>query len=121
MWFISVTTSFTHGPRIGMDDSSMTDRRAGGEHAELTSPRRRPLAADEQSASAAPTWPEGPRWSRAGRPSTSTSATTSGSTSARRLARFDQNVTGFIAEEDFAFTAEPPIRTGKLVKITGIG
>jgi hypothetical protein len=30
-------------------------------------------------------------------------------------------VTGFRAEEDFGFTAEPPVRTGKVVKITGIG
>lgn len=33
--------------------------------------------------------------------------------------RFDQNVTGFRAEEDFGFTAEPAVRTGKVVKITG--
>jgi hypothetical protein len=34
--------------------------------------------------------------------------------------RFDQNVTGFRAEEDFGFTAEPAVRTGKVVKITGL-
>jgi HK97 family phage major capsid protein len=34
--------------------------------------------------------------------------------------RFDQNVTGFRAEEDFAFNAEPPVRTGNVVKITGL-
>jgi hypothetical protein len=35
--------------------------------------------------------------------------------------RFDQNITGFRAEEDFGFNAEPPVRTGKVVEITGIG
>jgi hypothetical protein len=35
--------------------------------------------------------------------------------------RFDQNITAFRAEEDFAFNAEPGVRTGKVVKITGIG
>lgn len=34
--------------------------------------------------------------------------------------RFDQNVTGFRAEEDFGFTALPGVATGKLVKVTGI-
>jgi HK97 family phage major capsid protein len=34
--------------------------------------------------------------------------------------RFDQNITGFRAEEDFAFNAEPGVRTGKVVKVTGI-
>jgi hypothetical protein len=34
--------------------------------------------------------------------------------------RFDQNVTGYRAEEDFGFTAEPPVRTGKVVKILGL-
>lgn len=34
--------------------------------------------------------------------------------------RFDQNVTGFRAEEDFGFTAEPAVYTGKVVKVTGI-
>jgi hypothetical protein len=34
--------------------------------------------------------------------------------------RFDQNITGFRAEEDFGFTAEPPVRTGKVVKILGL-
>ena len=31
--------------------------------------------------------------------------------------RFDQNVTGFRAEEEFGFNAEPYVRTGKFVKI----
>jgi HK97 family phage major capsid protein len=35
--------------------------------------------------------------------------------------RFDQNITGFRAEEDFGFTALPPVATGKVVKVTGIG
>ena len=34
--------------------------------------------------------------------------------------RWDQNITSYRSEEDFGFTAEPPIRTGKLVKVTGI-
>jgi HK97 family phage major capsid protein len=34
--------------------------------------------------------------------------------------RFDQNVTGFRAEEEFAFNAEPYVRTGRVQKITGI-
>ena len=34
--------------------------------------------------------------------------------------RFDQNVTGFRAEEEFAFNAEPYVRTGKFVKILGL-
>jgi HK97 family phage major capsid protein len=34
--------------------------------------------------------------------------------------RFDQNVTGFRAEEEFGFTAEPYVRTGKFVKILGL-
>jgi HK97 family phage major capsid protein len=34
--------------------------------------------------------------------------------------RFDQNVTGFRAEEEFGFNAEPPVRTGKVVKVTGL-
>ena len=33
--------------------------------------------------------------------------------------RFDQNITGYRAEEDFGFTAEPAVRTGKVVKILG--
>jgi hypothetical protein len=33
--------------------------------------------------------------------------------------RFDQNVTGFRAEEEFGFDAEP-YRTGKFVKILGL-
>jgi HK97 family phage major capsid protein len=34
--------------------------------------------------------------------------------------RFDQNVTGFRAEEEFAFNAEPYVRTGRVQKIIGI-
>jgi hypothetical protein len=34
--------------------------------------------------------------------------------------RFDQNVTGFRGEEEFAFNAEPYVRTGKFVKILGL-
>jgi HK97 family phage major capsid protein len=34
--------------------------------------------------------------------------------------RFDQNVTGFRAEEEFAFNAEPYVRTGRAQKIIGI-
>ena len=34
--------------------------------------------------------------------------------------RLDQNVTGFRAEEDFGFNAEPYVRTGTFVKITGL-
>lgn len=34
--------------------------------------------------------------------------------------RFDQNVTGFRAEEGFGFTAEPGVRTLKVVKVLGI-
>ena len=34
--------------------------------------------------------------------------------------RFDQNVTGFRGEEEFGFTAEPYVRTGKFVKILGL-
>lgn len=34
--------------------------------------------------------------------------------------RFDQNVTGFRAEEEFAFNAEPYVRTNKFVKVTGL-
>jgi hypothetical protein len=34
--------------------------------------------------------------------------------------RFDQNVTGFRAEEEFGFNAEPYVRTGKFVKILGL-
>ena len=34
--------------------------------------------------------------------------------------RFDQNVTGFRAEEDFGFNAEPYVRTGKVQQIIGI-
>lgn len=34
--------------------------------------------------------------------------------------RFDQNVTGFRAEEEFAFNAEPYVRTNKFVKVTGV-
>jgi hypothetical protein len=33
---------------------------------------------------------------------------------------FDQNVTGFRAEEEFGFNAEPYVRTGKFVKILGL-
>jgi HK97 family phage major capsid protein len=34
--------------------------------------------------------------------------------------RFDQNVTGYRAEEEFGFNAEPYVRTGKFVKILGL-
>jgi len=34
--------------------------------------------------------------------------------------RFDQNITGFRAEEEFAFNAEPYVRTGRVQKVTGI-
>lgn len=34
--------------------------------------------------------------------------------------RFDQNVTGFRAEEEFAFNAEPYVRTLKFVKVLGL-
>lgn len=34
--------------------------------------------------------------------------------------RFDQNITGFRAEEEFGFNAEPYVRTGMFQKVTGI-
>lgn len=34
--------------------------------------------------------------------------------------RFDQNVTGFRAEEEFAFNAEPYVRTGRVQQVIGI-
>lgn len=34
--------------------------------------------------------------------------------------RFDQNVTGFRAEEEFGFSAEPVVRTLRVVKVTGL-
>jgi HK97 family phage major capsid protein len=34
--------------------------------------------------------------------------------------RFDQNITGFRAEEEFAFNAEPYVRTGRVQQVTGI-
>lgn len=34
--------------------------------------------------------------------------------------RFDQNVTGFRAEEEFGFNAEPYVRTGRVQKVIGI-
>lgn len=34
--------------------------------------------------------------------------------------RFDQNVTGFRAEEEFGFNAEPYIRTGRVQKVLGL-
>jgi hypothetical protein len=34
--------------------------------------------------------------------------------------RFDQNITGFRAEELFGFNAEPAVRTGRVQKIIGI-
>ena len=34
--------------------------------------------------------------------------------------RFDQNITGFRAEEDFGFNAEPYVRSGMLQKILGL-
>ena len=33
--------------------------------------------------------------------------------------RFDQNITGFRAEEEFGFNATPYVATGKFVKILG--
>ena len=34
--------------------------------------------------------------------------------------RFDQNITGFRAEEDFGFNAEPYVRTGMVQKVLGL-
>lgn len=34
--------------------------------------------------------------------------------------RFDQNITGFRAEEEFGFNAEPYVRTGRVQKVTGL-
>jgi hypothetical protein len=34
--------------------------------------------------------------------------------------RFDQNITGFRAEEELGFNAEPYVRTGKFVKVLGL-
>ncbi len=34
--------------------------------------------------------------------------------------RFDQNVTGFRAEEMFGFNAEPYVRTGRVQQVTGL-
>ena len=34
--------------------------------------------------------------------------------------KFDQNVTGFRAEEEFGFNATPYVATGKFVKILGL-
>ena len=34
--------------------------------------------------------------------------------------RFDQNITGFRAEEEFAFNAEPTVRTGRAQKVIGL-
>ena len=34
--------------------------------------------------------------------------------------RFDQNITGFRAEEEFAFNAEPMIKTGRVQEVTGL-
>jgi HK97 family phage major capsid protein len=34
--------------------------------------------------------------------------------------RFDQNITGFRAEEEFAFTAEPAVKTGRVQEVIGI-
>jgi hypothetical protein len=34
--------------------------------------------------------------------------------------RFDQNVTGFRAEEEFGFNAEPYVRTGKVQRVLGL-
>jgi hypothetical protein len=34
--------------------------------------------------------------------------------------RFDQNITGFRAEEEFGFNAEPYVKTGKVQEIIGI-
>lgn len=34
--------------------------------------------------------------------------------------RFDQNITGFRAEEEFAFNAEPVVRTGRAQKVIGL-
>jgi hypothetical protein len=34
--------------------------------------------------------------------------------------RFDQNITGFRAEEEFGFNAEPYVRTGKVQRVNGL-
>jgi hypothetical protein len=34
--------------------------------------------------------------------------------------RFDQNITGFRAEEEFGFNAEPYVRTGRVQEVTGL-
>ena len=34
--------------------------------------------------------------------------------------RFDQNVTGFRAEEEFGFNAEPYVRSGRVQKVLGL-
>ncbi len=34
--------------------------------------------------------------------------------------RFDQNITGFRAEEEFGFNAEPYVRTGRVQQVTGL-
>ena len=34
--------------------------------------------------------------------------------------RFDQNITGFRAEEEFGFNAQPYVRTGRVQKILGL-
>ena len=34
--------------------------------------------------------------------------------------RFDSNVTGFRAEEEFGFNAEPYVRSGRVQKVLGL-
>jgi len=34
--------------------------------------------------------------------------------------RFDQNITGFRAEEEFGFNAEPYVRTGRVQRVNGL-
>ena len=34
--------------------------------------------------------------------------------------RFDQNITGFRAEEEFGFNAEPYVKTGRVQTVVGI-
>jgi hypothetical protein len=40
--------------------------------------------------------------------------------SSEACSRFDQNVTGFRAEEEFGFNATPYVATGEFVKILGL-
>jgi hypothetical protein len=34
--------------------------------------------------------------------------------------RWDQNITGFRAEEEFGFNAEPYVRTGRVQRVNGL-